>query len=935
MRKFLYILVFSLTILQAQEKSVSYAKVFPKDSLAVFSLTDVEATKKQFKQTHLYSFLQEPEIKRLVEQIEKKYSWDNFSRRLKVATGLTLQESLSVFAGEISIALVDIPSGSEPIQIAVIINYKNHGEKAHKLLNALVERVPVNKGSYTIGKQQISYIKGLETALHYTTKEECFLFATTPKLMSSMLANIDKPGNRLQETPQYQKTAHIFQGGSVNYYFDIAKFLHVVEGYMQTREKVALQSMGIFDWKAIAASFAIDKPHFVSQMRLVVDGNKGLNRFFAIEGIPQSVGKNIPKNSGGWVTANIDFAQLWNEYLTCYRNYEKELQQQGNTSENSYSVFYDNVRKFEKAFLETTVSEVLSAVGPHLAFFHLPDPAGGLIPRWVATANTNNPQLLKKTLNIVFDLLHYEFKEKPYKGRTLYYLAEKTGYQRNPLVQISRSERETLRMFLGTFSFYIENNQIFITRIVQDLMDLIDTYDAGMDSLNLHNISPVKSAQNPYGVLLFIDWNILLPPVYNTLLPFIPSWEDEMSYFFGQGTIKSVDFPRMSTIIKYLSPVIGGLESGNATFALRTNFNFDFYMAQGLLWLQMSDVWGPVVSKYLDELDDYLLVNEEVVKLVKQQRFYAAYRMWESFAKRARFESFRLIARKENQGLREKYTKITKELTANLQKSFRGELAAWRVVGDWKWGKGELSATNESQDTFSLIIGENPLEDYVIHLEVKDIKDRLDVFFHWNESFDGSASYKKVSFYERKEQSGKWIPLKFKVHKDRISYWYGLKHHVIYANATSGLFGFHLPSDAKVRIRNLRLQVEKQVTPKYEQPVVYIQANDTVDPVFQNENTQYLFVVKNQGNKQITNAHVKITLPSSMRLISASGAKYSVRKNQEILFGPTVIGPNKALKCKLNVKVVSAGSFTVPATITFDNLQGKIVVTERTHVLSD
>lgn len=935
MRKLLYLVVFSLSVLQAQEKSITCAKVFPKNSLAVFSLTDVEATKEQFKNTHLHSFLQEPEIKRLVEQIEKKYNWDDFSRRLKVATGLTLQESLSVFAGEISVALVDIPSGSEPIQIAVILEYKNHRENAHKLLDALIKRVPIHKGEYTIGEQKISYIKGLETALHYTTLENSLLFATTQELMASMLTNVSQSGNRLEETPQYQKTAHIFANSSVNYYFDIAKFLHVVEGYMQTREKAALQSMGVFDWKAVAASFAIQEPHFVSQMRLVVDGDKGINRFFTLESIPQSMGKNIPQNSGGWVTANINFAALWNEYLTCYRNFEKSMQQQGNTKENSYSVFYDNVRKFEKAFLETTVSDVLSAIGPHCAIFHLPDPAGGLIPRWVATTNTNNPQLLHKTLNIVFDLLHYEFKEKQYKGRTLHYLVEKSGYQHNPLVQISRSEREALRMFLGTFSFYVEDKQIFITRIVQDLMDLIDTYDAKMTPLDIDKFSPLKSAQDPYGILLYIDWNILLPPIYNTLLPFIPSWEDELSYFFGQGTVKSVDFPRMSTITKYLSPVIGGLQAGNATLALRTNFNFDFYMAQGLLWLQMQDVWGPVVSKYLDELDDHLRVNEKVVNLVQEQRVYAAYRAWEALEKRAHFESFRLIAQNEKQHLQDKYTKVAKELTADLQKSFAGELSAWRVVGDWKWQNGELSATNDSQDVFSAIVGENPLEDYVVQLEVKDIKQHFDVFFHRNEKFDGSTSYEKITFYERKEQHGKWIPLKFKIHKNRISYWYGLKHHVLYANANSGLFGFHLPANGQVRIRNLRLQVEKQITPKYEQPIVHIQAADTVDPVFQNENTQYLFTVKNEGNKQITNVYVKVTLPADMRLVSASGAKYQVEKNQEVLFGPTVIGPNNTLKCKLDVKVLSAGSFTVPATITFDNLQGKIVVTERTHILSD
>ncbi|WP_372366131.1 hypothetical protein [Candidatus Uabimicrobium sp. HlEnr_7] len=934
MKKIFYLLVFSLCVLQAQEKNITYSNIFPKNSLAVISFSDIELTKKQFKETYLYSFLQEPEIKKLITEIEKQYSWDNFSKRLKIATGLSLKESLAIFAGEVSVALVDIPSGSEPIQVAVIIDHKQHGENAQKLIDSLIKRVPIEKGSYDVGGQKISYVKGLETALHYTSVDNNLLFATTQKLMSDMLTNISQQGNRLKDTPQYQKSSTIFANSALSYYFDMEKFLHIVEGYMPVKQKVALQSMGVFDWKAICASFAIDKPHFVSRMRLVAKGNKGINRLLHLQPINQNIEKNIPQNSGGWIAKNVNCSELWSEFLRCYNNYEKQLQQQGYPKENSYTTFYDNIRKFEKAFLETTVSEALSSVGPHYALFHLPDPTGGLIPRLVATANTNNPKLLKKVLGMLFDLLHYEFKEKIYKGKTLYYLSRQTTYRGNPIVQINRQQRENLRMLLGTFSFYIDNDQIFITRIVQDLMDLIDTQQS-MTPLSISKISPVKQ-HGLYSFLLYLDWNALLPAVYNTLLPFIPSWEGEISSFLGSD-IKSVDIPRMSTIAKYLSPVVGGFEaeSEQATFSLRTNFNFDFYVAQGLLWLQLRDVWGPVTSKFFKELDQHLRVNEKVVELVSKNRFYAAYRKWESLEKTAHFESFRLIAKNEKLKLKEKYNGATSQLVNRLQKSFNGALAGWHVTGDWKWQNEELFAKNESPDTFSAVIGENALEDYVIHLEVKDIKSNFQIFFHWNERFNGSPTYKSISFQERKEQQGKWIPLKFKIHKNRISYWYGLKHYVVNANATSGLFGIHLPANSQVRIRNLRLQVEKQIQPEYEEPIVYIQANDTVDPVFQNENTQYFFTVKNQGNKQITNAHLQVDLPESMQFVSASGATYKVIKNRSIVFGPAVIQPNKTLKCKLNVKLLISGSFNVPATITFDDLQGKIVVTERTHVLSE
>ena len=374
------------------------------------------------------------------------------------------------------------------------------------------------------------------------------------------------------------------------------------------------------------------------------------------------------------------------------------------------------------------------------------------------------------------------------------------------------------------------------------------------------------------------------------------------------------------------------VQDSNVSFALRSNFHLDFFLAQGGLWYSMEDAWGPVIGKFINELYDHLTVNEKVVELVAEQRYYEACEQWQKVEKRAYFESFRLIAATEKQKLQAKYQQTTKELKQNLEAHYSGELETWRVQGDWKWKNHILSAKNTSSDNFYMIAGENPLEDYVLQFEVKDVQNQFSAVFHWNKNFSSAPNYKAISFSGNKKQQGQWIPLKFKVHKNRISYWYGLKHYVVRSSASSGLFGFYLAPDSRLQIRNLRLTVEKKASAEFEQPVIYIQSKDSTDPVFAKEKTNYTFTVKNEGKKQATGVTLTVSLPKDVNFISASGAKYAI-KNDKVIFDPVIIQPNKTLKCVIHTSPQKAGSHLVLAEIEFNELQGKIVVTERTHVI--
>ncbi len=89
--------------------------------------------------------------------------------------------------------------------------------------------------------------------------------------------------------------------------------------------------------------------------------------------------------------------------------------------------------------------------------------------------------------------------------------------------------------------------------------------------------------------------------------------------------------------------------------------------------------------------------------------------------------------------------------------------------------------------------------------------------------------------------------------------------------------------------------------------------------------------IPGQGATGVT---LSVSLPKGSKFVSATGAKYTTDKGK-IVFSPVVVQPNKTLQCKLQVSMENPGSKIAIAAIKFNELQGKIVVTERTHVLPE
>ena len=469
-------------------------------------------------------------------------------------------------------------------------------------------------------------------------------------------------------------------------------------------------------------------------------------------------------------------------------------------------------------------------------------------------------------------------------------------------------------------------------------MDVIDIYHEKQPTIDFSSISPLQKSRNHYGFLIYMDLKGLIPPYYNTFLPFTPIME-EAYHFLYNTPVKAADLPRIQTIARHLSPTIFAMEEekGELIFSFKSNFTPEIPLLATGLSFSIRQLQGSALTRFVLELNRNLTINKYVVKkLTPQKRYYEAYQLWSNFGNQAYYEFYRMVAKRRAQEFKKLYILEQKKLKTKLaQISSSSYLKTWQIKGDWKFKKF-LSAKNTSRENFYMIAGENPISEYTIEFEVKDIKGRLDLLFHWHKSYDQRTQYKRITFYERKKLKGQWIHLKFKINKNRISYWYGVKHHVLHSYYKNGLLGFQLPPKCSAKIRNLKLKLEKSPTPKKERyPIIYIHCNDTVDPVEKGNKTIYFITTRNEGNKRATNLKILVKLSPKLSFISASGSKYRFDQKKNIEFGPFLLNPKQKLRCEIITKALSFGSATTHIELTFSELKGKIVVKERTHIVKE
>ena len=416
--KFLAMVAYLTMFLPLLPAENSFLSLFPKESVAVVTIADIAKINKEFAGTNLYELLHEPEMVRFfqiaLESQGVSQAAATGSERLKIATGLSLEDILAILDGELSLALIGLPFGSEPLDLAMILESKAHMDRTTNLLDAIAKKIPAEKGSFQVNGTPVSYWKGLENALYFAVLKDRCLFATTESRIRQMIANLGSPQNSLAENPKFQKFYQKVGNTAAFFAYCDERLLTRFSRQMPTALQRWWHGLGFSDWQNIGIGFSIRKKQFLSQLYITTSQDlRGFNRCLAFDQITSAVGKLIPEKANAFATFRLDLAKVWQELTQSWRQAEPR----------EFHATMEGLEKFEKAFLGFRVEELLKSLGPDVTVFHFP--ADGLVPQIVTVITLQDAAFLMKTLETLADIVGYHREEKKYEHRIIHYFAPK------------------------------------------------------------------------------------------------------------------------------------------------------------------------------------------------------------------------------------------------------------------------------------------------------------------------------------------------------------------------------------------------------------------------------------------------------------------------------------------------------------------------------
>ncbi|BBM83965.1 DUF3352 domain-containing protein [Candidatus Uabimicrobium amorphum] len=934
------ILLCSLLILTHAQDAI-FSKIFPKDTFAVMSCSNIKGLSKDITTTNIFNLATHPELRSLRGNREFNKFLGDVSRDFEFASSLNLAQVWKIFAGEISVALTDVPLGSRPPQIATLIHIADH-KICQKLLDNITSKIPEWKQTIVISGTKVQVLKGLEHAYYYVMVDDYLFIATGKSLMQKMLNNWRNAAQSLQKNREFATYySKVKSNHSLFVYVNIALLVNsMIDLNPQGGFKNILHSLGIRDWRNCGIDFSIEKSKILTQFfanirrkidtKRILDPSKiikkrfsfrdllkekkkleeklknpllnlsnlrGVNALFPSGNLDTSICKYIPQDTWGMVAMRLGISKIWSEIQRSTRKIDPHMHDQL----QMYVQSIDNALGFK-------LQDFFDGLGDNHALFHLPQPLQKLPPRLIGVIEIRNK---KKILDCIERLLRsygYKLASKKYEERLIFYMEKQDSpYFHDGINKIFRT-------VFGNFAFFIDGKYLVCSRFPQNLMDVIDHVQNKRPSFDFASICKL-----PCSFVYHVDWKQVIPPVYSTLLSVPHFWEKSLR-------VQTSELPRASTFLKYCDSDVISMHNQHGVIhgKIHSNFGMETYLfAAGFLFL-IDEMWSSGLNKLADESMYYLRNNKKTHELLNRKRYYEALQLWKrSF----RFEYFSRIAKKQRDEINALYNKAQSQLYTKLRNHFHNPyLQSWQSAGDWQFVDGVLQTHNENAYApTSLYTGQSDMSDYVLSFEVKGISERMDVGFHCgsNTSVFSSNIGHTVSIPEIKAFNNRWVPWKFKVHKNRITYWQGIKHHVVSTSRSFGKIRFSLPQDGKVQIRNIKLHVaEKPLKKEVKKPVVVVECYDTVDPLAKGQIGMYGITLTNKGSGAAENLTITTNMSSHVRLAKdalSNIAAFTLQKGESVTY-------------KFPVIAVKAGSGVFEAFVHYKGQPTKILLKEYTYV---
>lgn len=991
------------TYIEAQQE----IRLLPKGTQVALTLSSLSKISRGLTQTSLAKLLAEPELKPLkrwwkknrkragtlsfvlhrfglggvLSGLESTRVTHLFDKLLQQLAGMRLSEATALFDGPHVFAVVRVPVGSERLQLAAILRYADQA-RAQKLVDVLLQQIPVKRADYKIANQSVQLLQGLETNVHFTFLPNHVLFATTPELLKEMLSRANGQGIGLDKDPLFLGflRATQFRSG-LSLYVATESLLNQAALTLEPQFRSALSqfSIGIQDifdglgfsaWKSAGITLQTEGSDFVSRFHLSLDPAKlrGFSRLLSLPSVDGSLSNYAPARTFSAIQTHIPLASIWHDLEASLKKLAPPL----------HAYFMQNVVRVERAFLNGTIEQTLRAFGQDFSIFFY-NPKGTLWPSWIQVLKLQDQPRVHKLFSSIAGVFAFELKSTSYEGYKIYRIApirfveeksrkkfdpnaypsriprayghDSRGYRRHRRYRrprpYPRYRRHAMRqqqipeVFRVLRLVYVENHMILAPtpHAIRDLIDSLRSPSSKTLALRAH----LKQTATHNGFSAHASLRKQATFLYQTMLGLLPIlYTGERSLARSLPPIAA--FPRAHTLLKHLQPTRATLlwSAPNSTATLRSSFGLEWLLTGASLLstgefrrLQRS------LSSALRDLSDLQELNKSSKIWEEQAQFSVAAQQWSALEQRAQLSSVLLIARKHAERFKSLQTAQRRTLQAALQRSYKDIPGDFDIDGDWVMTNGALEARTISHNQARLTLGDDMLKNYTLSFEVANAARGFSLQVHKDSKHDSFSN--RLYFGGGRFQAQGWTLVRVKVRGHRLSYWFGLAHTVRHLSSSQGRVQIVAYGDSRLQIRNFQLKLEETSSPRVilpKRPILQAHLTPAQSVTQVGQESQYTLTLRNIGGAAAQDIDIRLHFNNIARFVRFESEPKGVFIEKDRSTGHYRIhripslGSKQTLRITLVLSAKQAGSALVQAFLSLANSPLDIALETRSHFVN-
>ncbi|MCB9641874.1 MAG: DUF11 domain-containing protein [Myxococcales bacterium] len=974
--------------------------LLPKGSQVVLTLSSLSKISRGLTQTSLAKLLAEPELKPLKRWFKKageggglgymlrKFGFGGlfagmrtaklsklFDKLLRQLAGMSLSEATALFDGPHVFSVVRVPQGSERLEFAAILRYAEQA-RAQKLVETLIQQIPVKHQNYKIGKHSVQLLQGLETNVHILFLSNHVVFSTTQPLLAGILKRYQGQGQGLDQDPDFLSflQATKFQNGAA-LYVSTKSLLKQAALTLEPQFRSLLRNMSVsvqdlFDglgfsaWKSAGIALQTEGTDFVTRFHLAIDPKKlrGLSRFLSLSPVDASLVDFAPARTFAHVQTRVPLAAIWSDLQASLKQINPQL----------YAYFQQNVVRVERAFLNGTIDQTLRAFGENAAiFFHTPK--GTVWPTWVKVLKLQDQARVHKLLSAVAGFFTFEIKATDYHGYKIYRLAPirfekkkksadsmepravrsfgrigkrryRRRYRRNRYRRYRRNAMQRNNLVPPVFRafrvIYVKDHMILAPtpHVMRDLIDELRNTSPKAQALH----KQLKQFAKGKGFVSSVDLRVHAAFFYQTFLGALPLILSNGRFF--ERLLPSIrTFPRAQVFLRHLRPTRTHLtwHAPNSTTTLRSSFGLEWILTgASLLSTGGFDKLQSSIASSLNDLSHLQELDKKSKEWEKEAQYSIAARRWKSLQEHAQLSSVLLIARKKTQYYQDLYSKHTKALQASLQKSYKSIPGDLLLRGDWVLVQNALEARTSERSAAAITLGDDMLRNYSFSFEVANANRGFTLRLHHG---SGSSYGNSIFFNKRRFQGKGWTPIRIKVRGNRVSYWFGLSHTVRHLSNNQGRIQILVPRRSRLQLRNFQIKLEETSTPRKvtpKRPILQTQLEALTPVTTVGQTARYRLTIRNVGGASANDLDIRLNFSDIAKYSSfkTSTGNLSAEKDRRTGFYRisriATLRPKQTMQITITLSAAKTGSSLVQAFLTLSGSPLDIALETRSHFIA-